>query len=118
MVGPKHLLDKTIAILKEKFLLEITGDLNSEGSTATFLGRRLQRVSDSVIMAGTLNYYDSDLKFFKLEASKPTPLPSSSGLKRVLDGEELASSEEHAAYRRAVGKLQSEVPISPTLLMQ
>ena len=42
-------------------------------------------------------------------------VPGSSGLKRVLDGEEPTSPEEHAAYRRAVGKLQWEVPIRPDI---
>ena len=45
--------------------------------------------------------------------SKPTTLPGTSGLKRIQDGDEAASSEEHAAYRKAVGKLQWEIPIRP-----
>ena len=58
MTGPPKLLQKTITLLKQKFLLETTGDLDSEGSAVTFLGRRLQRVSDSVVMNGTPNYYE------------------------------------------------------------
>ena len=64
-------------------------------------------------MCGTPNYHDSDLKFFGLAGAKPTTLPGTSGLKRIQDGDEPASSEEHAAYRKAAGKLQWEVPIRP-----
>ena len=39
----------------------------------------------------------------------------SASLRRPDDGEELLDSEEHRWYRRAVGKLQWEVPIRPDI---
>ena len=111
IIGPEALVQKTLELLKTKFLLKITGNLNDEGSVAHFLGRQLKRVSDSILMTGTPNYYESDLAFFGLSKAKPTTMPGTSGLRRQHDGDEPVSSEEHSAFRRAVGKLQWEVPI-------
>ena len=109
------MVQKTIELLRTKFLLKVTGGLNEEGATATFLGRKLKRVSDGIVLYGTKDYYQSDLEFFGLTKAKPVSVPGSSALRKLFDGDEPVSAEEHSAYRRAVGKLQWNVPIRPDI---
>ena len=66
IIGKKDLIPKTVELLRCKFLLKITGQLDSEGSKASFLGRKLHRVSDGILMTTGENYYDSEIKAFSL----------------------------------------------------
>ena len=55
--------------------------MNDEGSIAQLLGQTLQRVSDTILVTGTPDYFESDLIFFGLNKAKPTAMPGTSGLK-------------------------------------
>ncbi len=60
-------------------------------------------------------YLDSDCQYFKLTKCRAATTPGSKGVRRVQDGDEPLSQEEHHRYRQTVGRLQWLCPIRPDL---
>ena len=93
----------------------MTGTLDQEDSTANFLGRKLIRRGDSIILRGTDDYFKIDYEWLRLQHCNPSSTPGTSKLKRIQDGDEPLSREDHRRYRQAVGRLQWVVPIRPDI---
>ena len=58
IIGPEEHVSRTITLGQDIFLMKQTGDLDSDSSRMTFLGRQLQRCGDSILMHGTTGYYE------------------------------------------------------------
>ena len=48
IIGTLICINKILPLLKEKFLIKATGELNSEGAMVNFLGRCLTRIGDAI----------------------------------------------------------------------
>jgi hypothetical protein len=88
LIGPFEHVERTMNLLKQRFLLKPTGTLDDDGSRINFLGRRLQRSADGILISGTIDYYHDEMEFFDVVRAKASPVPSSTGLKRPHDGDE------------------------------
>ena len=95
VIGRRENIENVLTDLKSYFLIKYTGELNSEGSSVTFLGRILKRVGDSVLFMMKDGYLDAEFEEFGLTRCKGSSTPGSKGVKRPLDGTDLLSWIEH-----------------------
>ena len=93
---------QVLELLKEHFLLKVTGQLNEEGDSLSFIGRQLKRVGNSVIFAGLEGYLDAIVAELGLTNAKPTSTTGNATLKGNDQVEELSSALA-SLYRRIVG---------------
>ena len=114
ITGELHGCRTCIRRLGEFLLLKETGDLNSECSQVTFLGRTLKRVGDGIHFIIEKQYFEKMFEEADVNTSRSVNLP---GVKSR-DVSELArplDAAEHALYRRLVGKLQWICPLRPDI---
>ena len=115
IIGTLVAVKKIVLLLKEKFCIKETGELNTEGAQVEFLGRCLIRFGDAIKFRSKDNYLDEEFKEFGLESCRVASTPGSMGIKRPIDGCNLLDEREHRIYRRVVGRLQWIVPARPDL---
>ena len=100
--------------LSRHLLLKTTGDLNNEGSTTTFLGRRMTRKGGTIVCSIEAKYFETMFDLFDMSQAKPVVTPGVK-TKDVLDGDDALGTDEHGYYRQLVGKLQWIVPLRPDI---
>ena len=105
-LGEEQTVNKLFKAIQQQLLLRPTGTL-STGNTVAFLGRNITNRGDYYEISLADEYVTTLLKETNLQDSKPAPAPGTSALKTATaDHDQPLSTEEHAQYRRAVGKLQ------------
>jgi hypothetical protein len=105
-LGEEPIINKLFKEIQQHLLLRPTGTL-SPGNTVAFLGRNITNRGDHYEISLADDYTTTLLTEANLQDSKPAPAPGTSALKTATaDHEQALSAEEHAQYRRAVGKLQ------------
>ena len=102
----KQIVNKLFKEIQQHLLLRPAGTL-SPGNTVAFLGRNITNRGDHYEISLADDYTTALLTETNLQDSNPAPAPGTSALKTATaDQEQVFSAEEHAQYRRAVGKLQ------------
>ena len=103
-LGEEQIVNKLFKGIPQHLLLRPTGIL-SPGNAIAFLGRNIVNRGDHYEVSLADDYITTLLAERNLQDSKPAP--GTSALKTATaDQEHVLSAEEHAQYRRAVGKLQ------------
>ena len=88
LLGHPAVIDEMIELLKKHFLIKHTGELDSDGSKARFLGRCLKRVGDSIVFYMDENYLLQEFKDCLLDRCKPASTTGTQDVKRIQDGDE------------------------------
>ena len=104
-LGQQQEVDKTFKEVQKHVLLRPTGTLGI-GQTIQFLGRDIRNNGDFFEVSLKPEYITTLLKETKMEASNPASAPGTATLKQSTNDEAPLDAQEHADYRRAVGKLQ------------
>ena len=108
-LGEEQIVNKLFKEIQQHLLLRPAGAL-SPGNSVAFLGRNITNRGDHYEISLSIlsdDYTTTLLTETNLQDSKPAPAPGTSALKTATaDHEQALSAEEHAQYRRAVGKLQ------------
>ena len=108
-LGEEQIVNKLFKEIQQHFLLRPAGAL-SPGNSVAFLGRNITNRGDHYESSLSIlsDHYTTTLPTeTNLQDSKPAPAPGTSALKTATaDHEQALSAEEHAQYRRAVGKPQ------------
>ena len=105
-LGEDNIVNKLFVAIQQQLLLRPTGTL-TPGNTVAFLGRNITNKGDHYEISLTDEYTTTLLDEMNLQDSKPAPAPGTTALKTpTADHEQVLSKEEHAQFRRAVGKLQ------------
>ena len=86
-------------------LLRPTGEL-TVGNTISFLGRNICNQGDYYEISLADHYTTELLEEANMLNCNPAPAPGNNTLKATSEMEQELNKEEHAAYRRMVGKLQ------------
>ena len=114
-LGEKRIVNKLFKEIQKHLLLRPTGTL-PPGNTVAFLGRNIVNRGDYYEVSLADGYVTTLLAETNLQDSKPAPAPGTSALKNpTADQEQVLSTEEHAQYRRAVGKLHRVTYIRPDI---
>ena len=108
-LGEEQIVNKLFKEIQQHLLLRPAGAL-SPGNSVAFLGRNITNRGDHYEISLSIlsdDYTTTLLTETNLQDSKPAPAPGTSALKTATaDHEQALSAEEHAQYRRAVGKPQ------------
>ena len=104
-LGEQSEVNKIFEAIQQKVLLRPTGEL-TYGKTISFLGRNLTNKGDHIDITLAPDYIEAILKEHNLQNCNPVTTPGTASLKQTINDEIPLSKEEHAQYRRAVGKLQ------------
>ena len=102
-LGEPAVVNKLFADIQQQLLLRPTGDL-TVGNSVNFLGRNISNKGDYYEISLASSYTTELLKEADMLNCNASPAP---GTKTTsTDVEQPLTTEEHKAYRRAVGKLQ------------
>ena len=112
-LGNHQEVNKTFQI-QQHVLLRPTGTLGV-GQTIQFLGRDIHNGGDYYELSLKPEYITTLLKETKMEASNPATAPGTATLKQSANDEAPLDKQEHADYRRAVGKLQWQTYTRPDI---
>ena len=105
-LGEEQVTNQLFTAIQQQLLLRPTGTL-TPGNTVSFLGRNITNRGDHYEISLNDDYTTTLLTEMGLQNCKPAPAPGTSALKTATaDHEQALSQEEHAQFRRAVGKLQ------------
>lgn len=104
-LGQPQEVNKTFQEIQKHVLLRPTGTLGV-GQTIQFLGRDIYNNGDYFELSLKPEYITTLLKETKMETSNPAATPGTATLKQSTNDEAPLDKQEHADYRRAVGKLQ------------
>ena len=105
-LGEEQVTNQLFTAIQQQLLLRPTGTL-TPGNTVSFLGRNITNRGDHYEISLNDDYTTTLLTEMGLQDCKPAPAPGTSALKTATaDHEQALSQEEHAQFRRAVGKLQ------------
>ena len=104
-LGQQQEVDKTFKEVQKHVLLRPTGTLGI-GQTIQFLGRDIHNNGDLFEVSLKPEYITTLLKETKMETSNSASAPGTATLKQSTNDEAPLDAQEHADYRRAVGKLQ------------
>ena len=102
-LGEPTVVDKLFTDIQQRLLLRPTGDL-TVGNTTNFLGRNITNKGDYYEVSLSDKYTTDLLHEASMADGKPSPAPGTKVSNTDL--EQPLNTEEHKAYRRAVGKLQ------------
>ena len=103
-LGEPTVVNKPFADIQQQLLLRPTGDL-TVGNSVNFVGRNISNKGDYYETSLATTYTTELLKEASMLNCNASPAP---GTKTTsTDVEQPLTTEEHKAYRRAVGKLQS-----------
>ena len=102
-LGEPTVVDKLFTDIQQHLLLRPTGDL-TVGNTINFLGRNITNKGDYYEVSLSDKYTTDLLHEAGMANSKAAPAPGTKVSNTDL--EQPLNTEEHKAYRRAVGKLQ------------
>ena len=104
-IGEPDKVKTIFEAIQKQVLLRPTGNLTI-GETIQFLGRDITHNGDHYSVALSPQYITTLLKENNLDNGNPVTTPGTAGLKQTIKDEQQLNKEEHANYRRAVGKLQ------------
>ena len=104
-LGQQQEVDKTFKEVQKHVLLRPTGALGI-GQTIQFPGRDIYNNGDFFEVSLKPEYITTLLKETEMEASNPASAPGTVTLKQSTNEDAPLDAQEHADYRRAVGKLQ------------
>ena len=106
-LGQQPTVDKLFTQIQQHLLLRPTGTL-TPGNTVSFLGRNITNKGNYYEISLPEEYTTRLLEENNMSTCNPASAPGTASLKSAAtaDHEQLLSTEEHAAFRRAVGKLQ------------
>ena len=105
-LGEQQVVDKLFTAIQQHLLLRPTGTFEP-GKTVSFPGRNITNNGDSYDISLSQDYVVNILEENNMLNCNPAPAPGTTALKTpTADHEQPLSQEEHAAYRRTVGKLQ------------
>ena len=107
-LGEETVVNKIFETIQQQLLLRPTGTL-TPGNTVSFLGRNITNRGDHYEISLNEEYATDLLAEMNLSNSKPAAAvaPGTSALKTATaEQDQQLSADEHAQYRRAVGKLQ------------
>jgi hypothetical protein len=99
VVGHELKVKGTFDLLKQEFLLRETGTLSQVGDKLEFLGRKLERTCDSVLITMDHSYIDKILAEANLSKCRAALTPGTDSLRRKIEDEEKLGKEEHSQYR-------------------
>ena len=104
-IGQQETVNKLFKSIQQHLLLRPTGEL-TVGNTISFLGRNSCNKGDYYEISLAASYTTQLLEEASMLNCNPAPAPGNNTLKATSEIEQEISKEEHAAYRRMVGKLQ------------
>ena len=104
-LGQQQEVDKTFKEVPKHVLLRPTGTLGI-GQTIQLLGRDIHNNGDYFEVSLKPEYITTLLKETKMETSNSASAPRTATLKQSTNDEAPLDAQEHADYRRAVGKFQ------------
>ena len=102
-LGEPTVVNKLFADIQQQLLLRPTGDL-TVGNNVNFLGRNISNKGDYYEISLATTYTTELLKEADMLNRNASPAPGTKATST--DVEQPLTTEEHKAYRRAVGKLQ------------
>ena len=104
-IGQPDEVDRIFKEIQDKMLLRPTGTC-TPGKSVDFLGRRITNKGDNFEITLNDNYITDILKEANLLKATPAVTPGATTTTTTPEQEELLDKDEHAQYRRVVGKLQ------------
>ena len=104
-IGQQETVNKLFKSIQQHLLLRPTGEL-TVGNTISFLGRNICNKGDYYEISLADSYTTQILEEASMLNCNPAPAPGNNTLKATSEMEQELNKEEHAAYRRMVGKLQ------------
>jgi hypothetical protein len=104
-VGDLDEVNHTFDLLQKAVKLRPTGQLDLDGDEADFLGRRLQRSGNSILVAPLNGQVDKILADEGLDTANGVATPGLANLKITPELENFVSATEHSNFRRTVGRL-------------
>ena len=105
-LGEQRIIDKIFSELQQHLLLRPTGVL-TPGSTASCLGRKITHKGDSVDIALSDDYIHNILEESNMTNCNPAATPGATALKTTnIEDAAPLDQQQHAQYRRLVGKIQ------------
>ena len=113
LLGEPKIVQQFILDLSKHLLLKTTGNLDLDGASLVFLGRRMTRAGNTIICQVEKPYFEALFALGGLRVGmKANSVP---GTKTMGADEDALNRDEHANYRRIVGKLQWIVPLRPDI---
>ena len=104
-IGQQETVNKLFRSIQQHLLLRPTGEL-TVGNTISFLGRNICNKGDYYEISLADSYTTDLLEEASMLNCNSAPAPGNNTLKATSEMEQELNKEEHAAYRRMVGKLQ------------
>ena len=104
-IGQQETANKLFRSIQQHLLLRPTREL-TVGNAISFLGRNICNKGDYYEVSLADHYTTEPLEEANMLNCNPAPAPGNSTLKATSEMEQEPNKEEHAAYRRMVGKLQ------------
>ena len=115
IVGCEEKVRGTFALLQQEFVLRETGLLSKPGDHLEFLGRKLSRTSESILVSMDNIYVDKMLEEANLTTCRLALTPGTDTLRSRVEHEEKLDADEHKKYRRLVGQLLWLSPVRPDI---
>ena len=104
-IGQQEVVNKLFESIRQHLLLRPIGEL-TVGNTISFLGRNICNKGDFYEISLADGYATELLEEANMLNCNPAPASGTNTLKATSELEQELNKEEHAAYRRMVGKLQ------------
>ena len=104
-IGQQETVNKLFKSIQQHLLLRPTGEL-TVGNTISFLGRNICNKGDYYEISLADSYTTELLEEASMLNCNSAPAPGNNTLNATSEMEQELNKEEHAAYRRMVGKLQ------------
>ena len=104
-IGEPKEVTRIFKEIQAKMLLRPTGTCTT-GETVDFLGRRITNKGDHFEISLNNNYINDILQEANLHKATPAVTPGATTSTSTPEQDELLDKQEHAQYRRLVGKLQ------------
>ena len=102
----QQIIAKLFSDLQQHLLLRPTGVL-TPGSTVSFLGRKVTHNGDSIDIALSEDYINNILEESNMVNCNPAATPGTTALKTInIEDDAPLDQQQHARYRRLVGKIQ------------
>ena len=111
--GEESKVRGTFSALKQELLLKETGTLSKVGDKLDFLGRKLERTCESILVTMDQVYIEKILAEADMTKCRLALTPGVDSLRKKIEEEEPLDKEQHSYYRRTVGQLLWLCPVRP-----
>ena len=111
--GEESKVRGTFSAIKQELLLREPGTLSNIGDKLDFLGRKLERTCDSILVTMDTVYIENILAEADTTKCRIAMTPGVDSLRKKIEEEELLDKEQHSYYRRTVGQLLWLCPVRP-----